>query len=79
MYTIKSWKKIKRDIQKTDLKEWKPTIWTCKDGFISEVSFIKKNKCDGGLIGFSYMCDQCTQGLLKKIAKELPQKYVKMV
>lgn len=77
MHTIKSWKKIRKDVRNINLKEWKSTVYKCKDGFIPEVSFTKKDKKDGGLVGISYMSDHCTQGLLRKIASELPKNCIR--
>ena len=77
--TTKNWKSIGKDVTKVlNDKESKPTVYICKDGFISEVSFVTKIK-GGGIAGFTYGSDQCSQPLLKRIAKLIPKKFVEKV
>ena len=80
MFTIKKhWKKIKKDVENIlNDKQWKPTVYFCKDGFIPEVSFTKgKIGSYEGFAGCSYMSDECSQGFMKRIASIIPKKYVK--
>ena len=75
-YTIRDWKVIQKEVSQTlkDDKALKPTVYFCKDGFIQEVSFVEKHKKGQSYGGFSYMSDQCSQGLLKRIAALIPKK-----
>lgn len=80
MFTIKkNWKAIQKDIVKVlGQREWEPTAYICRDGFIPEVSFTTgKIGSWQGLQGFSYMSDECTQGLMKRIASLIPKKFLK--
>jgi len=77
--TTKNWKSVHKSLKEVlGNKKWEPSVYIGKTGFISEISFIKKNE-EGGISGFSYMCDQCSQPLLKRISSLIPKKFVERV
>ena len=71
-YTIKNWKKIRKDILNTNMKKWKPKVYMGRGMYISEISFIKRNK--SSVHAFTYGCYQCSQALLNRIYDTLPEK-----
>jgi hypothetical protein len=73
MTNIKEWPIIQQDVADLLKAGWKRTIYhgTGKyKNFIPEVAFIKKE--GRGLRGCSYQSCQCTQALLRRIAKFKP-------
>jgi len=76
--TTKIWNKIKDEVETVlGEKKFRPCAYVGKRGFVSEVSFtVGKIGSREGMHGFSYMCDSCSQALLRRIVNLIPKKYI---
>jgi hypothetical protein len=78
MIGIKDWKEIRKVVQDILAEpEWAPEIvrgeGKYKD-YIAEVSFVQRNTTS--VCGVTYGSDQCTQPLLRRMAKMIENKEV---